>query len=139
MSSILGQPIVVENKPGAGGNVGTAQAAHATPDGYTLLGVAAGPVTTGLMLYKDIGFEAKDLVLISPFASFTVVITASNKLGVHSVKELIERAKKEPGALNYVRSASARRNISPASISRRSPARNSPIFRIATSRSSVPT
>ena len=101
MSSILGQTIVVENKPGAGGNVGTAQAAKAPPDGYTLLGVAAGPVTTGLMLYKDIGFEAKDLVLISPFASFTVVITASNKLGVNSVKELIERAKKEPGALNY--------------------------------------
>lgn len=101
MSNILGQPIVVENKPGAGGNVGTAQAAKATPDGYTLLGVSAGPVTTGLMLYKDIGFEAKDLVLISPFASFTVVITASNKLGVHTVKELIERAKKEPGALNY--------------------------------------
>jgi tripartite-type tricarboxylate transporter receptor subunit TctC len=101
MSSILGQPMVVENKPGAGGNVGTAQAAHATPDGYTLLGVAAGPVTTGLMLYKDIGFEAKDLVLISPFASFTVVITASNKIGVHSIKELIALAKKEPGALNY--------------------------------------
>jgi tripartite-type tricarboxylate transporter receptor subunit TctC len=101
MGSILGQSIVVENKPGAGGNVGTAQAAKATPDGYTLLGVAAGPVTTGLMLYKDIGFEAKDLVLISPFASFTVVITASNKLGVRTVKELIERAKKEPGALNY--------------------------------------
>jgi tripartite-type tricarboxylate transporter receptor subunit TctC len=101
MASILGQTIVVENKPGAGGNIGTAQAAKATPDGYTLLGVAAGPVTTGLMLYKDIGFEAKDLVLISPFASFTVVITASNKIGVRSVKELIERAKKEPGALNY--------------------------------------
>ncbi len=101
MAGILGQPIVIENKPGAGGNVGTAQAAHATPDGYTLLGVSAGPVTTGLMLYKDIGFEAKDLVLISPFASFTVVITASNKIGVHSVKELIELAKKEPGALNY--------------------------------------
>jgi tripartite-type tricarboxylate transporter receptor subunit TctC len=53
------------------------------------------------LLYKDIGFEAKDLVLISPFASFTVVITASNKLRVRTVKELIERAKKEPGALNY--------------------------------------
>lgn len=101
MAGILGQPIVVENKPGAGGNVGTAQVAKATPDGYTLLGVSAGPVTTGLMLYKDIGFEAKDLVLISPFASFTVVITASNKLGVRTVKELIERAKKEPGTLNY--------------------------------------
>jgi len=101
MSTILGQTIVVENKPGAGGNVGTAQVAKATPDGYTLLGMAAGPVTTGLMLYNNIGFEAKDLVLISPFASFTVVITVSDKLGVKSVKELIERAKKEPGALNY--------------------------------------
>ena len=87
---------------GRGWQLGTAQAAKATPDGYTLLGVAAGPVDDRFDAVQGYRLrEQKDLVLISPFASFTVVITASNKLGVRTVKELIERAKKEPGALNY--------------------------------------
>ncbi|MEA2346026.1 MAG: hypothetical protein QOF63_4195 [Thermoanaerobaculia bacterium] len=102
MAAILGRPIVVENKPGAGGNLGTALAARAAPDGYTLVGAASGPMAANLTLYKELGYDPqKDLVLISPFASFTVVVTASNKLGVTTVKDLIERAKKEPGALNY--------------------------------------
>src|SRR5256885_10660189 len=102
MATILGQPIVVENKPGAGGNLGTALAAMAAPDGYTLVGAASGPLAANLTLYKELGYDPqKDLVLISPFASFTIVVTASNKLGVTTVKDLIERAKKEPGALNY--------------------------------------
>src|SRR6185369_1152482 len=51
---------------------------------------------------KNLGYDPqKDLDIISPFASFTIVVTVSNKLGVHSVKELIERAKKEPGKLNF--------------------------------------
>jgi tripartite-type tricarboxylate transporter receptor subunit TctC len=102
MAAILKAPIVVENKPGAGGNLGTALAAKAAPDGYTLVGAASGPLAANLTLYKELGYDPqKDVVLISPFASFTVVVTASNKLGVTTVKELIERAKKEPGALNY--------------------------------------
>jgi len=92
----------VENKPGAGGNLGTALAARAAPDGYTLVGAASGPLAANLTLYKELGYDPqKDLVLISPFASFTVVVTASSKLGVTTVKDLIERAKKKPGALNY--------------------------------------
>jgi tripartite-type tricarboxylate transporter receptor subunit TctC len=102
MSRTLGQPIIVENKPGAGGNSGTAQAAKATPDGYTLVGVGSGPIAANVTLYRDLGYDPqKDFTMISPFVSFTVVITASNKLGVNSVQELIERARKEPGALNY--------------------------------------
>src|SRR4051812_49627110 len=102
MATILGRPIVVENKPGAGGNLGTALAARAAPDGYTLVGAASGPMAANLTLYKELGYHPqKDLVLISPFASFTVVVTASNKLGVTTVKDLITRARKEPGALNY--------------------------------------
>jgi tripartite-type tricarboxylate transporter receptor subunit TctC len=102
MAAILKAPIVVENKPGAGGNLGTALAARAAPDGYTLVGAASGPLAANLTLYKELGYDPqKDLVLISPFASFTVVVTASNKLGVTTVKELIERAKNKPGALNY--------------------------------------
>jgi tripartite-type tricarboxylate transporter receptor subunit TctC len=102
MASNLGQPIIIENKPGAGGNSGTAQAAKATPDGYTLVGAGSGPVAANVTLYKELGYDPqKDLAMISPFASFTIVITASTTLGVNSVQQLIDRARKEPGALNY--------------------------------------
>src|SRR4051794_13624942 len=102
MATILGRPIVVENKPGAGGNLGTALAARSAPDGYTLVGAASGPLAANLTLYKELGYDPqKELVLISPFASFTVVVTASKKLGVATLNDLIERARKEPGALNY--------------------------------------
>jgi tripartite-type tricarboxylate transporter receptor subunit TctC len=102
MSKSMGQPIVVENKPGAGGNSGTSLAAKAAPDGYTLVGAGSGPIAANLTLYKALGYDPhKELDIISPFASFTIVVTVSNKLGVKSLKELIERAKKEPGALNY--------------------------------------
>src|SRR5690242_2638891 len=85
MATILGQPIVVENKPGAGGNLGTALAAKATPDGYTLVGAASGPLAANLTLYKDLGFDPQEIVLISPFASFTIVVAASKKLGVNTL------------------------------------------------------
>lgn len=102
MAKTLGQPIIVENKPGAGGNPGTALAARATPDGYTLVGAASGPMAANLTLYKDLGYDPqKELTLVSPFASFTIIIAASSKLGVNTVQELIARAKREPGALNY--------------------------------------
>jgi tripartite-type tricarboxylate transporter receptor subunit TctC len=102
MATILGQPIVVENKPGAGGNLGTALAAKAAPDGYTLVGAASGPLAANLTLYKELGYDPqKEIVLISPFASFTIVVTASKQLGVTTVGDLIARAKKAPGALNY--------------------------------------
>ena len=59
-------------------------------------------MAANLTLYKELGYDPqKELVLISPFASFTIVVTASKKLGVTTVNDLIERAKKEPGALNY--------------------------------------
>ena len=102
MSKSMGQPLVVENRPGAGGNSGTLQAAKATPDGYTLAGAGSGPIAANLELYKNLGYDPlKELSIISPFASFTIVVTVSNKLGVKSLKELIGRAKQEPGALNY--------------------------------------
>ncbi len=73
---------------------------RAAPDGYTLIGGGSGPIAANASLYKSLGYDPlKDLEIISPFAGFTIVVTASTKLGVKSVKELIERAKKEPGKL----------------------------------------
>jgi tripartite-type tricarboxylate transporter receptor subunit TctC len=102
MSQSMGQPIVVENRPGAGGNIGTAAAARAAPDGYTLLGSGSGPIAANLTLYKNLDYDPqKDFETISPFASFTIVVVASNKLPVNSLQELIAYAKARPGKLNY--------------------------------------
>ncbi|MBN8964427.1 MAG: tripartite tricarboxylate transporter substrate binding protein, partial [Rhizobiales bacterium] len=102
MSKSLGQPIIIENRPGAGGNTGTALAAKASPDGYTLVGGGSGPVGANAVLYKNLGYDPeKDLDMISPFAGFTIIVAASSKLPVKNLKELIDYAKAHPGQLNY--------------------------------------
>jgi tripartite-type tricarboxylate transporter receptor subunit TctC len=102
MSRSMGQPIVVENRPGAGGNNGSAYAAKAPPDGYTLLGGGSGPVAANVTLYKHLDYDPeKDFETISPFAAFTIIVVASNKLPVNSLQELIAYAKAHPGELNY--------------------------------------
>ncbi|MBX9841161.1 MAG: tripartite tricarboxylate transporter substrate binding protein [Xanthobacteraceae bacterium] len=101
MSKNMGQPIIVENRPGAGGNSGTLQGARSAPDGYTLIGGGSGPVAANLALYKSLGYDPlKDLEMISPFAGFTIVVAASKALNITTLKDLIEHAKKNPG-LNY--------------------------------------
>jgi tripartite-type tricarboxylate transporter receptor subunit TctC len=101
MSKLLGQPIVVENKPGAGGNIGTADVARAAPDGYTILGGGSGPVAANVTLYKQLDYDPqKDFETVSPFASFTIVVVASTKLPVDSLQELISYGKAHPG-LNF--------------------------------------
>ncbi len=102
MSKSLGQPIVVENRPGAGGNTGTADAAKAAADGYTIVGGGSGPVAANVTLYKHLDYDPrKDFVTISPFASFTIVVVASSKLPVKNLQELIAYAKAHPGELNF--------------------------------------
>jgi tripartite-type tricarboxylate transporter receptor subunit TctC len=102
MSKSMGQPIVVENRPGAGGNNGTATAAKAAPDGYTILGGGSGPVAANVTLYKQLDYDPqKDFDIISPFAGFTIVVVASTKLPVDNLKDLIGYAKAHPGELNY--------------------------------------
>jgi tripartite-type tricarboxylate transporter receptor subunit TctC len=102
MSKSMGQPIIIENRPGAGGNSGTGAAAKATPDGYTLVGGGSGPVAANLTLYKVLGYDPeKDFEMISPFAGFTIVVVASKKLPVQSLKELVDYAKANPGKLNF--------------------------------------
>ena len=81
MSKSMGQAIIVENRPGAGGNSGTLQGVRAAPDGYTLIGGGSGPVAANLSLYKSLGYDPeKDLEMISPFAGFTIVVVVSKTL-----------------------------------------------------------
>jgi tripartite-type tricarboxylate transporter receptor subunit TctC len=102
MSQNMGQPIVVENRPGAGGNIGTAMGAKAAPDGYTWIASGSGPIAANKTLYKDLGYDPeKDFEAVSPFAYFTIVVAASTKLPVNSLQELITYAKAHPGELNY--------------------------------------
>ncbi|MCX7315112.1 MAG: tripartite tricarboxylate transporter substrate binding protein [Hyphomicrobiales bacterium] len=102
MSKSMGQPIIIENRPGAGGNSGTGAGAKATPDGYTLIGGGSGPVAANAALYKVLGYDPeKDLEMIGPFAGFTIIVVASKNLPVKSLKELVENAKANPGQLNY--------------------------------------
>src|SRR5580704_12491116 len=101
MSKLMGQAIIVENRPGAGGNIGTAMGAKAAPDGYTIVGGGSGPVAANVTLYKSLGYDPeKDLEMISPFAGFTIVVVASKQLAVNSLNELIAYANAHPG-LNF--------------------------------------
>jgi tripartite-type tricarboxylate transporter receptor subunit TctC len=101
MSKNMGQPIVVENRPGAGGNSGTLQGVRSAPDGYTLIGGGSGPVAANLTLYKSLGYDPEnDLEIISPFAGFTIVVVVSKSLPPRTLKDLIAYAKAHPG-LNF--------------------------------------
>ncbi|MNS84353.1 Tripartite tricarboxylate transporter family receptor [compost metagenome] len=97
----LGQPVVVENKPGGGASIGTGFVARAKPDGYTLLlGTSAGHVVTPLMQktpYDGIkGFEFCSVVAVQP-----IMLVVNPSRGIKTVADLIARAKAEPGKLSY--------------------------------------
>jgi tripartite-type tricarboxylate transporter receptor subunit TctC len=93
----LGQPVVVENKPGAGGSIGADLAAKAPPDGYTLLMATGSTHSVGPYLNPQLPYDpVKDFTPIIYVGYGTNILLVSPKLGVGSVKELIELAKKEP-------------------------------------------
>jgi tripartite-type tricarboxylate transporter receptor subunit TctC len=101
-SKSIGQPFIIDNRPGAGGNTGTLAAARATPDGYTLVGSGSGPVAANKTLYRELGYDPeKDFEPIAMIAVFPIVIVASTKLPVKTLKELIAYAKERPKELNY--------------------------------------
>ena len=102
MSKSLGQNFVVDNRPGAGGNTGTAAATRAAPDGYTLLMSTSGPLAANKTLFKALGYDPeKDLAPISLFATLPNVIVINSKLPPKTLKEFITYAKAHPKELNY--------------------------------------
>jgi tripartite-type tricarboxylate transporter receptor subunit TctC len=98
----LGQPVVVDNKPGAGGNVGTALAARAPKDGYTLMITAQSAQTINPSLYKKVPFDPiKDFEPIMVVATAPYLLAVSPNFPAKNIKELIAMAKADPGKLTY--------------------------------------
>jgi len=101
MSRALGQPIIIENKPGAGGTLGAAQVAKGAPDGYTLLVHSAGHVANPA-IYPNLPYDTlKDFVGVTPLASLPNVLIVSPSKGWKTVQDLVQNAKANPGKLNY--------------------------------------
>src|SRR4051812_28524992 len=101
LQQALGQPMVVENRPGAGGTIGAAVLAKSPPDGYTLAVVSTGHVVNHV-LYANPGYDTlKDFAGVAPIAGQPCVLVVSPQLGVKTVKELVAMAKAKPGELNY--------------------------------------
>ena len=98
----LGQPVVVENKAGAGGTIGTELAARSEPNGYTLMMGSVSTISINPSLYKKLNINPiKDLAPIGLFASTPSVIAVPNNLPVNTLQELIAYAKSNPGKVNF--------------------------------------
>ena len=101
LGKAIGQPIVVENRAGAGSSIAAEAVAKAAPDGYTVLIASPSSISVNPALNPKLGYSARDLAPITKVSSSPLVIAANPATGISSVQDLIARAKKEPGVLNY--------------------------------------
>jgi len=98
----LKQPVVIENRPGAGGNLGTDVVAKAPPDGYTIGASITGPLVNNTVLYKRMPYDPfKDLAPITFGVHQANVLAVSPSLGVNTLKELMDLLRRNPGKYNY--------------------------------------
>jgi tripartite-type tricarboxylate transporter receptor subunit TctC len=100
LSREIGQPVVIDNKPGAGGNVGAAEAARAPADGYTLL-MASPPLTISPAIYPTLPYRPEQIAPIGVVGRVPNVLLVNPKSGIATVADLVARAKAAPGRLNY--------------------------------------
>jgi tripartite-type tricarboxylate transporter receptor subunit TctC len=102
LSEKLKQPFVIENKPGAGGNLGTEVAVHAPPDGYTLIVNSVGPMAVNPTLYRNLAYNPlTDLVPVAQISDVPNVLVVPASLNLHSMDEFLAYARARHGELNY--------------------------------------
>jgi tripartite-type tricarboxylate transporter receptor subunit TctC len=102
LGAALKQPIVVEDRPGADGAVAAQYVQHATPDGYTLMLATNSPLSADPFLLKHVSYDAvKDFAPVTRVGSFTLMLVVNPNLPFHSVKDLVDYAKANPGKLSY--------------------------------------
>ena len=101
MRAALGQPVVVENKPGVSGSLAAETVSKADPDGYTLLASQPAPITTALFLYKSLNYTPADLVPVAIMSHVPNVVLVRKDFPAKTVQELIAYAKANPGKINY--------------------------------------
>ncbi len=102
LSKQLGQPVIVDNRGGAGGNIGTSAVVHSRSDGYTFLLAAANNYSINQYIYKNTGFNVqKDLVPVSALVNVPAVLFASSALPAKTYAEFSQYAKQHPGKVNY--------------------------------------
>jgi len=99
LSDTWHQAVVIANQPGAGGSIGAGRVATSAPDGYTLLMSTNSPVTSNFALYESLGYETTDLQPVVMVANSPMLMVATPKLGVKSIKDLIAVAKPKPGQI----------------------------------------
>lgn len=104
LGKAMGQPIVVENRAGAGSSIAAEAAAKSAPDGYTLLIASPSSMSVNPALNPKLGYTARDFTPVTKVSSSPLVIAANPALGINSVQDLIARAKAAPGTLNYATS-----------------------------------
>jgi tripartite-type tricarboxylate transporter receptor subunit TctC len=111
LSEILGQPVVIDHRPGATGTIGAALAARATPDGYTLLWGSTNSLAMGSALVPKLSYDpVKDFAPITPVVAFPNILVVGAGLGLKSAGELVELARAKPGRLNFASSGAGSTN-----------------------------
>src|SRR6266487_3733914 len=101
LAKMWGQPFVVENRPGAGGNLGAEAVAQTEPDGYTLLAAQPAPLTTNVVLYKKLNFDPAAFEPLAIMTSIPNTLVVRSDFPANSVAELIAYAKANPGKVNF--------------------------------------
>jgi tripartite-type tricarboxylate transporter receptor subunit TctC len=105
MSESLGQPIIIENKPGAQSIIAAELVAKSAPDGYTLLMGPSGPMTINPATYSKLPYSVRDFAPIGMICSFPLIVVVNPQLPVRTIKDLIEYGKANPARANYGSSA----------------------------------